>query len=433
MAQSVARRALLRRQPAGEVAAPAGAVAGTGAALLEEEDEEDEGGLYGRFQEVVAAAVAGRAFDLAFCPASVRSGLGASLCTANGALVGAVPSEKCPLSQPCRFFVDPLSQGCGHIVHWRGAPNEAARAARTAEVAEAEARAAFGRQRKPRRRQGGSSRSGGIGGARGGGGGGGGAEEEDGGNGGGSGGGSEEGDEDEAVDAGGARPANASCAAGHEWCWRCRGGPHAPCPCGLWRGWGRLVERHLREARLAMGLDPNGGGGLASGDGGGGGAEAGTLLWLAANTKKCPQCRTPTEKNEGCNHMSCRRCRHEYCWICMKPWREHSTETGGYYKCNRFEATSSGEDHGGGGNSHGGGSDGGGGGARRAAALSTDNRGRGSAAESARRAADASQAAARFIHHYTRFQVSLCVREQDTHTHASAHRAEPRRTGRSLL
>ena len=35
--------------------------------------------------------------------------------------------------------------------------------------------------------------------------------------------------------------------------------------------------------------------------------ELGNLLWLAANTKRCPRCQTPTEKNEGCNHMTCKR------------------------------------------------------------------------------------------------------------------------------
>ena len=48
----------------------------------------------------------------------------------------------------------------------------------------------------------------------------------------------------------------------------------------------------------------------------------------AANTKKCPRCQTPIEKDEGCNHMACRKCRHEFCWICMKDWHTHSQHTG---------------------------------------------------------------------------------------------------------
>ena len=48
------------------------------------------------------------------------------------------------------------------------------------------------------------------------------------------------------------------------------------------------------------------------GDGGesgtsGSAIDMGNLLWLAANTKRCPQCQTATEKNEGCNHMTCKK------------------------------------------------------------------------------------------------------------------------------
>ena len=62
-------------------------------------------------------------------------------------------------------------------------------------------------------------------------------------------------------------------------------------------------------------------------------------LWVAANTKKCPRCSAAIEKDEGCNHMSCRKCRHEFCWICMQDWTLHSNTTGGYFQCNRFDAS----------------------------------------------------------------------------------------------
>ena len=61
---------------------------------------------------------------------------------------------------------------------------------------------------------------------------------------------------------------------------------------------------------------------------------------MIANTKQCPKpaCGKPIEKNQGCNHMTCSQCRYEFCWMCMGPWSEHSNTTGGYYKCNKFEA-----------------------------------------------------------------------------------------------
>ena len=69
-------------------------------------------------------------------------------------------------------------------------------------------------------------------------------------------------------------------------------------------------------------------------------AESENIIWIKANTKKCPKCRKPIEKNQGCNHMTCRKevggCSYEFCWICMGDWTKHGSETGGYYKCNRF-------------------------------------------------------------------------------------------------
>lgn len=64
--------------------------------------------------------------------------------------------------------------------------------------------------------------------------------------------------------------------------------------------------------------------------------ESETANWILANTKSCPKCVSRIEKNQGCNHMTCQRCKHEFCWICMGDWNEHGANTGGYYKCSRF-------------------------------------------------------------------------------------------------
>lgn len=37
--------------------------------------------------------------------------------------------------------------------------------------------------------------------------------------------------------------------------------------------------------------------------------ESETANWILANTKQCPKCKTRIEKNQGCNHMSCRQCK----------------------------------------------------------------------------------------------------------------------------
>ena len=45
-----------------------------------------------------------------------------------------------------------------------------------------------------------------------------------------------------------------------------------------------------------------------------------TANWILANTKRCPKCNTRIEKNQGCNHMTCRSCKYEFCWMCMGDW-----------------------------------------------------------------------------------------------------------------
>ena len=65
--------------------------------------------------------------------------------------------------------------------------------------------------------------------------------------------------------------------------------------------------------------------------------ESETANWILANTKSCPKCVSRIEKNQGCNHMTCQRCRYEFCWICMGDWNDHGANTGGYYKCNKYD------------------------------------------------------------------------------------------------
>ena len=58
--------------------------------------------------------------------------------------------------------------------------------------------------------------------------------------------------------------------------------------------------------------------------------------WILKNTKPCPSCTKPIEKNQGCMHMTCTQCSHQFCWLCMNSWSKHGSHTGGYYKCNMF-------------------------------------------------------------------------------------------------
>ncbi|GAB4842960.1 Probable E3 ubiquitin-protein ligase ari7 [Ancistrocladus abbreviatus] len=68
-------------------------------------------------------------------------------------------------------------------------------------------------------------------------------------------------------------------------------------------------------------------------------AESENMNWILANSKPCPKCKRPIEKNQGCMHMTCTPpCKFEFCWLCLGAWAEHGERTGGFYACNRYEA-----------------------------------------------------------------------------------------------
>eukprot|EP01032_Pedospumella_encystans_P008127 gene8127-9680_t len=97
------------------------------------------------------------------------------------------------------------------------------------------------------------------------------------------------------------------CHCGHPFCMRCGEEAHEPSSCTQLSEWAEKC-----------------------------GNESETANWILANTRKCPACNARIEKNQGCNHMTCRLCKHDFCWICMGSWAEHGQTTGGFYKCNRF-------------------------------------------------------------------------------------------------
>jgi hypothetical protein len=44
--------------------------------------------------------------------------------------------------------------------------------------------------------------------------------------------------------------------------------------------------------------------------------------------KRCPKCKIFIEKNEGCNHMTCKSCKHQWCWLCEQPYTYEHFSTG---------------------------------------------------------------------------------------------------------
>jgi hypothetical protein len=226
-------------------------------------------------------------------------------------------------------------------------------------------------------------------------------------------------------------PQSSLCANGHMFCVQCSQSAHSPLSCVGVTRWQQFVREELAQADLPMSLTLSVTGTqkdadrVADKDGDdidqdstikdkvreegkdklimgvltfidcGKCPDIANALWVAANTKKCPRCQTAIEKDEGCNHMNCRKCRKEFCWICMQDWTLHSDNTGGYFQCNRFIDNSNSlpiE------------------GSNPNSALSSGGNGevwideRGNAQAEAVRSRERNRRMARFIHHFTRFQ-----------------------------
>jgi len=97
-----------------------------------------------------------------------------------------------------------------------------------------------------------------------------------------------------------------ACEAQHKFCFGCSiDGDHRPVICSIAKMW--LKKCH---------------------------DDSETANWIKSNTKECSKCQSTIEKNGGCNHMTCKKCKYEFCWVCMGPWSEHGTA---WYSCNRYD------------------------------------------------------------------------------------------------
>ena len=62
------------------------------------------------------------------------------------------------------------------------------------------------------------------------------------------------------------------------------------------------------------------------------------VLWKKNKlVKQCPKCKMWTEKNEGCNHMTCPECHFQWCWLCREPYSDTHYEVGGTCAGLQFE------------------------------------------------------------------------------------------------
>ncbi|XP_024011708.1 probable E3 ubiquitin-protein ligase ARI5 isoform X2 [Eutrema salsugineum] len=112
------------------------------------------------------------------------------------------------------------------------------------------------------------------------------------------------------ISAGSGDSYDVSCLCLHRFCWNCTEDAHRPVDC-------ETVSQWIRKNS----------------------AESENTNWILANSKACPKCKRPIEKNHGCMHMTCTPpCRHQFCWLCLGAWKDHGESSGGNYACNRYAA-----------------------------------------------------------------------------------------------
>lgn len=96
-----------------------------------------------------------------------------------------------------------------------------------------------------------------------------------------------------------------TCVCGHTFCFACGENWHDPVHCKWLKKWIKKCDD-----------------------------DSETSNWIAANTRECPKCHATIEKDGGCNHMVCKRCKSDFCWVCLGPWEPHGSS---WYNCNRYD------------------------------------------------------------------------------------------------
>mmetsp|Transcript_6633 Transcript_6633/g.13927 ORF Transcript_6633/g.13927 Transcript_6633/m.13927 type:complete len:600 (+) Transcript_6633:83-1882(+) len=48
-------------------------------------------------------------------------------------------------------------------------------------------------------------------------------------------------------------------------------------------------------------------------------SESASQQWKNEHTRPCPSCSSPIMKDGGCNHVTCGKCKVNFCWACMRP------------------------------------------------------------------------------------------------------------------
>ncbi|KAG6763842.1 hypothetical protein POTOM_031285 [Populus tomentosa] len=127
------------------------------------------------------------------------------------------------------------------------------------------------------------------------------------------------------------------CRCAYSFCWNCTEEAHRPVDCGTVAKWilKNSAESENMNWAWDVGLDSYH---ISEGQKVFMSPVNGFRSRILANSKPCPKCKRPIEKNQGCMHITCTPpCKFEFCWLCLGAWSDHGERTGGFYACNRYE------------------------------------------------------------------------------------------------
>jgi hypothetical protein len=60
--------------------------------------------------------------------------------------------------------------------------------------------------------------------------------------------------------------------------------------------------------------------------------DAATQTLLAEISKCCPECQAQVTREDGCSHILCQLCGHQFCWDCLAPWDPKDSDGGNAHK-----------------------------------------------------------------------------------------------------
>ncbi len=95
------------------------------------------------------------------------------------------------------------------------------------------------------------------------------------------------------------------CVCGQSYCSKCKNFDHSPLKCDDLKYFEETVSNNDKKSKFYF-IKAN-------------------KAWINCNTKNCPKCKKSIEKNQGCNHMTCRLCAFQFCWLCLQDQNKHKS------------------------------------------------------------------------------------------------------------